>query len=318
MKKVLTEINKFYLVVIGFIFVQITFTNFQSNALENKIIVKVDNEIITSFDVENESKFLKILNPKLKELDKRQIFEISKNSIIRQKIKKVEILKHRKNLDLEGKFIDELIKTNYSRFQISNLNDFEKFFKNFNVDVENLREKIVIQALWNNLIVFKYSSKIRINKDELKKQILNDKNEITSYHLNEILFNITDSSNLNKKFKDIEKIIKSSNFENAALLYSESNSNNLGGDIGWIDETSLNKNIRNILKNLDINNYTKPILTSNGFLILMIKNKKKIKKSFDLEKELKSLVNLRTNEQFMQFSSVLFKKASKNISINEL
>ena len=318
MKKVLTEINKFYLVVIGFIFVQITFTNFQSNALENKIIVKVDNEIITSFDVENESKFLKILNPKLKELDKRQIFEISKNSIIRQKIKKVEILKHRKNLDLEGKFIDELIKTNYSRFQISNLNDFEKFFKNFNVDVENLREKIVIQALWNNLIVFKYSSKIRINKDELKKQILNDKNEITCYHLNEILFNITDSSNLNKKFKDIEKIIKSSNFENAALLYSESNSNNLGGDIGWIDETSLNKNIRNILKNLDINNYTKPILTSNGFLILMIKNKKKIKKSFDLEKELKSLVNLRTNEQFMQFSSVLFKKASKNISINEL
>ncbi len=318
MKKVLTEINKFYLVVIGFIFVQITFTNFQSNALENKIIVKVDNEIITSFDVENESKFLKILNPKLKELDKRQIFEISKNSIIRQKIKKVEILKHRKNLDLEGKFIDELIKTNYSRFQISNLNDFEKFFKNFNVDVENLREKIVIQALWNNLIVFKYSSKIRINKDELKKQILNDKNEITSYHLNEILFNITDSSNLNKKFKDIEKIIKSSNFENAALLYSESNSNNLGGDIGWIDETSLNKNIRNILKNLDINNYTKPILTSNGFLILMIKNKKKIKKSFDLEKELKSLVNLRTNEQFMQFSSVLFKKASKNINIDEL
>tara|TARA_B100000989_G_scaffold187980_1_gene141505 strand:+ start:4339 stop:5295 length:957 start_codon:yes stop_codon:yes gene_type:complete len=318
MKKVLIEINKVSFIIVSLIIAEIAFINPYSKAIENKILVKIDNEIITSFDVENESKFLKVLNPKLKELDKKQIFEISKNSIIRQKIKKVEILKHRKNLDLEEEFINELIKTNYSRFEIKNLNDFEKFFQTFNVDIKNLKEKVIIQALWNNLIVFKYASKIKINKADLKNQILNNKNEITSYHLNEILFNISDSSKLNEKYKNIEKIIKDSNFENAALLHSESNSYNLGGDIGWIEETSLNKKIRNELKYLDIKNYTKPILTSNGFLILMIKDKKKVKKSFNFEEELEKLINLKTNEQFIQFSGILFKKASKNINVNEL
>ena len=92
----------------------------------------------------------------------------------------------------------------------------------------------------------------------------------------------------------------------------------MGGDLGWIEENSLNKKIRKELSKIEINKITRPILTSSGFLILMIKDKKKVEKKIDLEKEIQKLVNIKTNQQFTQYSNMFFKKVSKNISINEL
>ena len=88
--------------------------------------------------------------------------------------------------------------------------------------------------------------------------------------------------------------------------------------MGWIEENILNKKIRNELSKIEINKFTQPILTSSGFLILMIKDKKKVKKKVDIEKEIQKMVNIKTNQQFTQYSNMFFKKVSKNISINEL
>ncbi len=244
-------------------------------AFENKIVVKLDNEIITSLDIENEARFLTALNPQLKDLDNKQVFNISKNSIIRQKIKKIEILKYTNELIVEDKYLNKLIKSNYSKLGLENVNDFENYMKNYNIDLENIKEKMMIEATWNELIFKKYSSKIKINEQELKNEILANKNEVTSYKLSEILFSDTDNSKLNEKYIDIKNIIKNSSFENAALIYSVSSTSSLGGDLGWIEENSLNKRIQNELLNLKKGEITKPILTSSGFLILMVKDKKK-------------------------------------------
>ena len=287
-------------------------------ASENKILVKLDNEIITSFDVENEARFLKALNPQIKDLDYSQILKISKNSIIRQKIKKIELLKYTNELNLEDKFLNKLIKSNYSKLGLNNVDEFENYMKNYDIDLQNVKEKMIIEAMWNELVFKKYSSKIKIDKKEIKKEILANKNEVISYHLYEILFSDTNNSEIEKKFKEIQKVIKDSNFENAALIYSVSDSSALGGDLGWIEENILNKKIRNELSKIEINKFTRPILTSSGFLILMIKDKKKVKKKIDIEKEIQKMINIKTNQQFAQYSNMFFKKVSKNISINEL
>ncbi len=287
-------------------------------ASENKILVKLDNEIITSFDVENEARFLKALNPQIKDLDYSQILKISKNSIIRQKIKKIELLKYTNELNLEDKFLNKLIKSNYSKLGLNNVDEFENYMKNYDIDLQNVKEKMIIEAMWNELVFKKYSSKIKIDKKEIEKEILANKNEVISYHLYEILFSDTNNSEIEKKFKEIQKVIKDSNFENAALIYSVSDSSALGGDLGWIEENILNKKIRNELSKIEINKFTRPILTSSGFLILMIKDKKKVKKKIDIEKEIQKMINIKTNQQFAQYSNMFFKKVSKNISINEL
>ncbi len=318
MKKALIEISKKNLFIkLFFAFILIFFyTNL--NASENKILIKIDNQIITSLDVENEKRLLIVLNPRIKDLEESQIFKIAKNSIIRQKIKKIEILKYTDELKIDDTFLNKLIKSNYSRIGINNLEDFEIYMKNKNINIQNIKEKMIIETLWNELIMEKFSSKIKINKQELKDEILLNKNEALSYNLYEILFTVSNVSKLDEKFKKIKKTIDQSSFENAALLYSVSNTSGIGGELGWIEENSLNKKIRNELLNIKENQITKPIPTSGGFLILMIKDKKKIEKKINLDEELKKLINIRTNEQFNQFSNIFFKKVSKDISINEL
>ena len=318
MKKALIEISKKNLFIkLFFAFILIFFyTNL--NASENKILIKIDNQIITSLDVENEKRLLIVLNPRIKDLEESQIFKIAKNSIIRQKIKKIEILKYTDELKIDDTFLNKLIKSNYSRIGINNLEDFEIYMKNKNINIQNIKEKMIIETLWNELIMEKFSSKIKINKQELKEEILLNKNEALSYNLYEILFTVSNVSKLDEKFKKIKKTINQSSFENAALLYSVSNTSEIGGELGWIEENSLNKKIRNELLNIKENQITKPIPTSGGFLILMIKDKKKIEKKINLDEELKKLINIRTNEQFNQFSNIFFKKVSKDISINEL
>ena len=312
------EINKTMFVIKYFLIFFII--NFCTNidASENKILIKIENEIITSLDVENEARLLTTLNPQVNELDKKQIFEIAKNSIIRQKIKKIEILKYTNELKINEKFLDNLIKSNYSRIGVQNLNDFEDYMRKNNIDTANIKEKMTIETFWNDLIIEKYSSKIKINKEELKNEILSNKNEILSYNLYEILFTVSDISKLDEKYKEIQKTINDSNFENAALIHSISSSSEFGGELGWIEENSLNKKIRNELIKIKENQITKPIPTSSGFLILMIKGKNKIEKEINLEEELKKLIRIKTNEQFNQYSNIFFKRVSKNISINEL
>lgn len=317
MKKVLIEINRMLkksLLILLILF----FYSTNLHAIENKILIKLENEIITTLDIKNELKFLSIINPQINELDDKQLFEISKNSILRQKIKKIEILKNNIELKVDDEYLNRLIKSNYSRIGIENVDDLNELLKNFEVDIKNIREKMIIETIWNNLIFKKFSSRIKINKEELKEEILNNKSKILSYHLFEILFNVSDNSKLEEKYQTIKDSINQSSFKNAALIHSISDTSSIGGDLGWMDENSLNKIIIEEISGLEKNEFTKPILSSSGFIILMVADKKKIKKEIDLDAELKKIINIKTNQQFSQFSNMYFKKVKKDLSINEL
>ena len=307
-------LNKFNLIIF---LLTIFFNNAYS--IENKIILKIDNEIITTLDIENEKNYLRALNPNIKNLDKKNLNSIAKNSLIREKIKENEILKYTKTIKINQKFLEKLIKNRYAKLNLNNKNEFLNYLKNFDIDIENIEKKISIETVWNQLIYQKFSSKVKIDKNSLKKQIEEtfSKGE-KSYLLSEIVISANNKNLLNKKLKEIKEEISNNSFNNAALLYSNSDTSELGGKLGWINESSLNKNISEKLKNLKIKEITEPIFTANGYLILKIDDIKFIEKNYDKEKELENLIMFKTNQQLNQFSNIYFKKIKKNTNINEL
>jgi len=313
-------INYFIKMKLFIIFIILYFIPLKNiHALENKILLKIENEIITSIDVEKEKNYLKALNPKIRELDNKRLNLISKNSLTREKIKEIEILKYTKSINLDEDFLNSLIQQRYSRLNLNNKNDFLNYIEKFNIDIKTIEKKISIEALWNQLIYQKFSKNIKINK----KQLINElrikfaKNE-KNFLLSEILFKINKKKDLNKKYNSIVKDIKKENFESAALIHSISDSSAIGGKLGWIKQSSLNKIINTELENLKKGDITKPIFTSNGYLILKIDNIKYIKKIYNEESELNELIKIKTNQQLNQRSIIYFNKIKKNTNINEL
>jgi peptidyl-prolyl cis-trans isomerase SurA len=303
------------------IFLTCIFFYYNSNSLslENKILVKLDNQIITSLDIDNEYRYLIALNPSIKNSKKEDIIKLSKRSIIQEKIKKIEIEKNFNQPNIPDEYLDQILKNVYSRININNLNDFKEYLKINNVNFEDVKDKLIIEALWNQLILYKFSSKIKINKKNLREKIKKNNNKfLKSYLMSEIFFEVTNLKNLDKKFLEISSSIKERGFDFAALKYSMSSTSNIGGKLDWINETSLNNNIKEAIKNLKINDVTEPIIIPGGFLILQINEIKNTKIEVNIEKELDRLIKFEKNNQLNQYSKIYFNKIKKDLEINEL
>jgi peptidyl-prolyl cis-trans isomerase SurA len=294
------------------------FCSTNSFSLENKILLKIENQIITSLDINNEYKYLIALNPSLRNSKKDDILKLSKRSILKEKIKKIEIRKNFKNPEIPQKFLEQILRNVYSRIGITNLDDFKTYLISNNIDFENVKNKLEIEALWNELILIKFSSKVKINEKELKKRIENNNKFLKSYLLSEIFFEVSNLKELDNKFKEISKVINNKGFDFAALKFSESSTSNLGGKLDWINENSLNKSIKAAINNLEINDFTKPINVPSGFLILQINDIKNTKIEIDVEKEFKKLKNYEKNNQLNQYSKIYFNKVKKDLEISEL
>ena len=305
---------KIYLLIIIFYLIQ---TNL--NSYENKIIYKINNEIITNFDLENEIIYLTALNPNLKKLDKNEIIQISTKSLIQEKIKNLEIQKNFENPKISEDFLKELLKNIYSRIGIASLENFKNYLMLNQIDYNEVLKKIETEALWNELIIIKFSKKIKIDKKQLEKKIKeNINNEVKTYLMSEIFFEVKIDETVENKYQRIIKSIKELGFENAALKYSVSETSKIGGKLDWINENSLNKKIKDLLNTKKINEFTKPITVPGGFLILKINDIKITKSEKNLDKELQKLVQASKNNQLNQFSKLYFNKVKENVEINEI
>ena len=292
--------------------------NGYANSIENKILVKIENEIITSIDIDNEYKYLLALNPGIKNLNEDDKIKFSKKSIIQEKIKKIEIEKNFNNPNIPPEFLEQILRSVYSKIGIESLANFKKYLINKNINFKDVKNKLVIEALWNELILIKFSSKIKINEKKLKKKINDNNKFLKSYLFSEIFFDISNLNNLNDKFLEITNVINNKGFDFAVLKYSISPTSKLGGKLDWINENSLNKNIKSAINNLKKNEFTKPIVVPGGFLILKINDIKNTKVEIDIEKEFIKLKNYEKNNQLNQYSKIYFNKIKKNLKISEL
>ena len=199
------------------------------------------------------------------------------------------------------------------------MNQFMSYIQKYKTDIKTIEKKISIEALWNQLIYQKFSKNIKIDKDKLINEIknkfaLDEKN----FLLSEIIFKVDNKKDLDKKYTEIINDIDKENFESAALIHSISDSSTLGGKLGWIKQTSLNKSIIDVLGDVKKGHITKPIYIGNGYLILKIEDIKYVKKTYDEKNELNELIKIKTNKQLNQQSIIYFNKIKKNITINEL
>ena len=304
-------------ILIFLVFFYITITNALS--LENKILIKVDNEIITTVDVLNESKYIKAMNKSLEDINENDLWKISINSITNEKIRMVEILNHIDEIKVKDENLKFVMESIYKKLGFEELEEFKNYLKLKNVEYEFLKKKVEIESLWNELVYAKYFDKVFIDKENLLKKIKNENKEtIKSYLLSEIVFDITDDTSLDQKFKLIENEIKKSGFESAAFSFSISNSSKSGGNIGWVNEDTINQKLKNEIKKIELGQYTKPIVIPGGVLILKLEDIKEIKNEIDIDSKLNELIRYSTNEQLNQFSNIYFNKVKKNIKINEL
>ena len=145
----------------------IFFTNLKAQT--NKILFKINNEIITTLDILEETKVLKIINKELSNFENEKVYEIAKNSLIRQKIKKIELSKKLKNLDIDNEILDNLFLDYFRQSNIKNLKDLENILLKKNINVNQVKEKIKIIILWNEYIFAKYSKKIKIDTEDIKR-----------------------------------------------------------------------------------------------------------------------------------------------------
>jgi peptidyl-prolyl cis-trans isomerase SurA len=288
-----------------------------SNSIENKILFKVNNEIITSLDILNEIKYLKIINEQFKNTEKKQAFEIAKRSLIREKIKQIELKKSVKKIRIEDQFLNDLIINYFKDIQAETISDLESYFISINIEPDLIKKKLSTEILWNQLIFSKYNQSVKINKQDIISE-LKKNNKQKEYLLYEILFNLDKNQKLNEKFNLISNKINATNFSETALTFSSSNTASKGGKLGWIKESSLSKKIKDILKDIEKGNYSNPIVVPGGFLILKIQETREAVNDFDLNEETERIIKDRTNEQLNQYSNIYFNKVKKNITINEL
>ena len=287
-------------------------------SIENKILLKIDNELITSIDIYNYSKYLVKLDTDLKNLKDEEIYEIAKNLLVKQKIKKIKIIKDNISTNIERETMDAYINSIFASKGMNNLDDYEKFIKSINLNYDIMKDYLENELIWNNIIFKKFSSSVKININELEKKIRNTNNVNTiSYLLSEIVYEAENRSEINQKYLKIKDTIEKDGFKKAVLIHSTADSSSNGGNIGWINENSVNKKILNIISNLKVKEYSKPILFQGGFLILMVEEKKTVKREVNVEKELNKLVNLMTNQQLNRYSNIYFNKVKKEIQINE-
>ena len=303
--------NVFLIIILHF------FYNSKGLAVEGKIIVKVENEIITNLDINNEEIYLKILNPNLTNIDKQSLYIIAKNSLIREKIKLAEISKYKLN-EVEDKYLENVLRSIYSKIGIKNKQDFISYINSYGLNLSTLKEKLTYEALWNQLIYQKYFTKVKIDVDKVKQDILiSNNNKSRSYLLSEIVYSVDkkDQSKLIKK--KIDESIKKNGFENTASIFSISESSKTGGKLGWINESSINNEIKEKIINLDIGDITSPIVVPGGFLILKIESIKEIENKIDVNKELEKRIKFLQNTQLNQFSNIYFMKIKKDFLIDE-
>ena len=285
--------------------------NFFANASTNKIIVKIDDNIVTTYELKNKIKTaLFLANQNLNQENINKTKNQALSFLVNMKIKKKEILKYKSNLNEIN--IDKQLKS-------ISLNDLDNFKKNFlqnNLDFEIFTEEIKIEVAWQQLIYDIYNKKINIDdkiiESLLRKQVEN-KSSIIEFRLSEIEIEKSQDNDIDEEIKFIKEQIEKIGFENAASRYSVSASSVKKGDLGWINEKSINTQIYKLIKDLNIGDIAKPIKNFEKAIFYKLSDKKISKvENLDLEKLKKNLINQKQNELLNFYSANHLSKIKNN------
>ena len=302
------------------LFVVLLLCNTSANSLEKVfIILKINNEIVTNIDVKNEIKYLIALNPQLKTVPKNQIQEIAKKSIVKENLKKSEILKYY-ILDQKNPLLQEILAQFYKKLGMDNEKEFKEYLINFDLLIDDVLKKIEVETVWNQMIYQKYKAQLQINPEKLKKKISLKKNNQENNFLSliEIVFEKKKDEKFQEKLTQIQNSIEEIGFENTANIYSVSESSKFGGKLGWVNEESLTKKVLEGINGLKIGEQTAVLDMGSSYVILKIQDIKKQIIEINEDTALKKMIKFEENKQLENFSRIYYNKVKINSQINEL
>lgn len=284
--------------------------------IKNEIVVRVENKIITDYEIKN--KILSSIIVANKEINQENINSIKSQSLetlIQLKLKKLEIDK----FNLKKRETDK-VNTYLNSISSNNIIGLQDKFKNNNLDFQLFVEEIETELMWQELIYKIYSKKIKIDEknidNELKKLIKNE-SDIVEFNISEIEIFLNDANSYEKKVLYIEDLIIKNGFDDTALKFSISSSAPNNGNLGWINSKSLSKDVYKIIINMKKNGISKPIKRQNSILFLKLNDIKESKVENLNIPELKlKLINQKKNELFNLYSISHLSKL-KNSSLIE-
>ena len=311
----MNKIKFLFYIILSIFFNQNTFS------YENTIIYKVNNEIITSYDVKKEVKYLISLNTNLKSLKKNEILRLAHQSAIKEKIKLIELKKYYSLEDeSNNKLVSQVTSDLYKSLGLKSEEEFISYLAVQNIQIDWVKKKLEIESLWNDLIYRKHKNQILIDEDNIKKQVLKEIKSIKKQKklfLSEILIKLTTENDQLKLIEEVKRKIQEIGFDNTANTYSISNTANKGGKIGWVNESSLSAVIVKEVKELKKGENTNPIKLASGYLILKVNDIEMSEVKVDHNKIVDSRINNELNKQLDQFSTLYYNKVKSKIKINE-
>ena len=296
------------------IFFYFVFLSAQANAITNKILLKVENEIITNYEVKN--KILTSLVLAGNEISQENINKLKKQaleSLIENKLKIIELekFKIKKNSNQINSYLNSI--------SGNDILALENKFKINNLDYNLFLEEIEIQTKWQNFIYLFYKGKIEIDENSINndiEKIVKDKKNFQEYKISEIEINIEENSNIDQIVLDLKNKIKDEGFETAALNYSISSSSNNKGSLGWISSNSLSQEIFEILKKLNTGQISRPIKRQNSILFLKLDDVRTSKvENINIEDLKKKMIDQKKNEMFNLYSKSHLSKLRNSVLI---
>ena len=305
------------LISLKFLFFLIIYFSYNAYASKIEIITNVGGEIITNVDIENEYKKIVILNNRYSEIEKDKMQEFAKQLLVKEIIKKRELQKYFK-LGTKNEVLKNKIKEIYINSGFENEESFVNFINKQGIKLDDLYNKIEIELLWNQLIYQIYKDKIVINKSNIKQKIIDGLEDQKILNLSELVFTYEKRDEIKKKYAEINESIERIGFEKSVLIYSASVSRENFGNIGWIEEFSLSKEILSEIRRMKIGDISRPILVPNGVLIIKLNDIKKSEiNNQNIDLEVNKLIELERNKQLNNFSLIYYNKIKENISIDE-
>jgi len=298
------------------------FIGFSTKAHSNssyKIVVLIDEEPITNYDLLKEIAYMNIISlGKIEEYNQENINKIAIESLIKERVKKKEIKKF--NISLDETLVELEMDALIEKISQGNENKVNELIENGIFKKDDLFAKISIELRWNKLIGILFNEKVVINEKEINEKLkkFSENKKINEYLIFEIFIDAENQTKLKKKLEETLLSINQVGFENTAIKFSSSESAQQGGRLGWINESQIDSKLLEEIKKIEPGKVSKPIATSSGFLLLKIEEKKTSEMKIDFKKDLQKLIMNERNKQLKRFSINHLNKIKINSKIKHL
>ena len=314
-------INKNKKIIILFLtfFLFIGFSTKVHSNSSYKIVVLIDEEPITNYDLLKEIAYMNIISlGKIAEFNQENINKIAIESLIKERVKKKEIKKF--DISVDDTLVELEMDSLIEKISQGNENKVNELIENGIFKKDDLFEKISIELKWNKMIGMLFNEKVVINEKEINEKLkkFSENKKINEYLIFEIFIDSENQTKLKKKLEETLLSINQVGFKNTAIKFSSSESAQQGGRLGWINESQIDSKLLEEIKKIEPGKVSKPIAASSGFLLLKVEEKKTSEMKIDFKKDLQKLIMNERNKQLKRFSINHLNKIKINSKIKHL